>query len=259
MDQKYKELISQEFLNCLINTVKRLQKRGLYKEANNNPFQEFLLPKDAIFWSRFERSFSTSFGQRVIEVVSKYLALATGADEAATQRKVSYKISAKCLNSIDYHIQSLRSNRINRKPNWEEDLKSIEKNDENAINETGEGIFDLWFSRNGQDNYFSIKTVKPNIDQTAVAKADLMKVKSAYPSCNAYFGLYYNPYGDDRALYNFNPPFKIFDMHADPVVLIGKDYWETIGGEGAYQEILDIAESVSIQAKKIIDEYLSYL
>ena len=48
---------------------------------------------------------------------------------------------------------------------------------------------------------------------------------------------------------------RIFDMHEDPVVLIGKDYWDTIGKVGTYEEILKIAESVRKEARKIMDRY----
>lgn len=48
---------------------------------------------------------------------------------------------------------------------------------------------------------------------------------------------------------------RIFDMHKDPVVLIGKDYWDTIGNIGTYEEVLKIAESVRKEARKIMDRY----
>jgi len=35
-------------------------------------------------------------------------------------------------------------------------------------------ISDLWWFKDGINHYMSIKTVKPNIDQTAVAKQDLL-------------------------------------------------------------------------------------
>ena len=44
------------------------------------------------------------------------------------------------------------------------------------------------------DNYISLKTVKPNIDQTAVVKEDCLHLTIANPNCKTYFGLPYNPY-----------------------------------------------------------------
>ena len=254
MDIYYRDLIADEFLACITNTISRIQARANERQANNNPFQEILLPKEAIFWARFERSFSTSFGQRVVETISKYVVLANGAEAAETQKKINFFLSEKELTNIRNHIQNLRSKKLGRKPDWIEDLRSIqeeglEKNIPIEVN------FDLWYKRENKDTYISIKTVKPNIDQTVVAKEDMMKVKCAYPNSQVYFGLYYNPFGEERELYAHNPPSSIFDMHKDPVVLIGKDYWDTIGQPGTYEEILEIAESVREKARKIMDKY----
>jgi hypothetical protein len=101
----------------------------------------------------------------------------------------------------------------------------------------------------------SIKTVKPNIDQTAVAKQDLLRLKLAERECRVYFGLYYNPYGEDRMDYAHNPPMGIFNFHSDQSVLIGRDYWETLGGEGCYEEILEIAEDVGSETRAMIEEW----
>lgn len=68
-----------------------------------------------------------------------------------------------------------------------------------------------------------------NIDQTAVAKEDCLRLTLADPNCNAYFGLPYNPYGENKSDYAHTPPMGIFDFHHDPVVLIGKEMWDTIG------------------------------
>ena len=110
----------------------------------------------------------------------------------------------------------------------------------------------MWWRKDGIDNYVSLKTVKPNIDQTAVAKEDCLHLKIADPNCNAYFGLPYNPYGENREDYAFHPPMGIFDFRHDPVVLIGRDLWDTIGGKGCYDELLNIAAQVGMETQEII-------
>ena len=37
---------------------------------------------------------------------------------------------------------------------------------------------------------------------------------------------------------------RIFNFNTDPCVLIGKDYWDTLGGVGFYEEVLAIADQV---------------
>ena len=110
----------------------------------------------------------------------------------------------------------------------------------------------MWWKKDGIDNYISLKTVKPNIDQTVVAKEDCLFLSLANPSCNAYFGLPYNPYGETKSDYCFSPPMGIFDFHHDPIVLIGREMWDTIGGDGCYEEILSIAYEIGRETKEII-------
>ena len=85
-----------------------------------------------------------------------------------------------------------------------------------------------------------------------MAKKDLLTLTLADPDCHAYFGLYYNPYGENKLSYAHNPPMGIFDFRHDEVVLIGREYWDTLGGDGCYDEILDIAEAVGRETRRMI-------
>ena len=114
----------------------------------------------------------------------------------------------------------------------------------------------MWWNKDGVDNYISLKTVKPNIDQTTVAKEDCLYLAVNNPNCNVYFGLPYNPYGECKEDYAHNPPMGIFDFRHDPVVLIGKEMWDTIGGYGCYEELLDIAAEVGEETRRCIMERL---
>lgn len=113
-------------------------------------------------------------------------------------------------------------------------------------------ISDLWWKKGGIDHFISLKTVKPNIDQTAVAKEDCLHLSAAIPGCRTNFGLPYNPYGERREDYAFNPPMGIFDFRRDAVVLIGRELWDTLGGAGCYAELLQIAAAVGAETRRKI-------
>jgi len=249
MEKSNRVKIADEFENCIKRTITRLD-----NEETHRPFHRALLSDEALFWSRFERSFSTSFGQGVIERISCNVALAVEDTTANTQHKTTVNLSANQLSAIEEHINLLRYNNLGRLPHWDTDLQEIQKKAGTIAGELmpHRVISDLWWHRDGIDHYMSIKTVKPNIDQTAEAKRDLLKLKMNDPNCKVYFGLYYNPYGDNRIDYKWSPPMKVFDFHKDPVVLIGRDYWDTIGGTGCYQEILDIAKEVGVRTKELM-------
>lgn len=251
MEKEHRDAIAKEFETCIDNTITRLK-----GEDTHRPFHRALLSDAAIFWSRFERSFSSSFGQRVIEKVSKIVALAGGATKAENQRKTEVQLTHWQLSAIDAHIRALREGTLNRRPNWGMDLEHVKtmSGDLSAEKLAVTVTSDMWWVKGGIDHFMSIKTVKPNIDQTAQAKRDLLKLAVANSDSCVFFGLYYNPYGEDRANYNWTPPMGVFDFHKDPVVLIGRDYWETVGGVGTYDEIIQIAEKVGEKTRPRIEK-----
>jgi hypothetical protein len=249
MKKEYEEIVANEFLKCVKDTITRLDNAETHR-----PFHAALLSDDALFWSRFERSFSTSFGQRVIEQISRIAALAGGATDAANQKDTNVTLSDIQFSAIESHISSIREGRLGRAPNWNSDLSAVTVDSVNGNPVTTRVRSDLWWVKNGINHYMSIKTVKPNIDQTAEAKRDLLKLKLYDPNCQVYFGLYYNPYGEHRQDYMWNPPKGVFDFNNDPVVLIGKEYWDNLGGVGFYEEVLTIAEEVGVKTKLLVGQ-----
>lgn len=250
MNTKYKRLIENEFRNCVTNTIRRIQGEATYR-----PFHSALLSDEALFWSRFERSFSTSFGQRVIEELARIAALSNGATDARRQVETYVIMDTAYQKAISDHIQALRSGKRENFA-WNDALASIQAVEPTGVTTRIRIISDLWWKKDGVDNYISLKTVKPNIDQTAVAKEDCLHLTLARPGCHAYFGLPYNPYGEQKTDYAFNPPMGIFDFRHDPVVLIGREMWDTIGGDGCYDEILEIAHQVGQETKPAIERIM---
>lgn len=248
MQQRYSDAIAKEFLECITSTIRRLG-----NVESHRPFHTSLLSNDALFWSRFERSFSTSFGQRVIEKISRLAALSGGATDAGNQRPTIVNLTIGQLSAIDHHIALMRNGQLGRKANWLADLASVRDIPIVGPTSPHRVISDLWWVKDGIDHFMSIKTVKPNIDQTAEAKRDLLKLALHSPEARVYYGLYYNPYGMARSAYNHTPPMGIFDFHRDPVILIGKDYWETLGGVGFYEELLAICEEVGQETRGLLN------
>jgi hypothetical protein len=238
MNREQRNRISHEFKSCVERTIVRIN-----NDSGHRPFHAALLSEDALFWSKFERSFSTSFGQRVIEKISEIVAISGGATQTQTQRHTNITISTNKLSAIENHISTLRDASGNR-GNWNNDLAGINAVIDGPLTSEIRVISDLWWVKNGVNNYMSIKTVKPNIDQTAEAKKDLLKLKISDPTCNVYFGLYYNPYGENRDDYGWTPPMRLFDFTDDQCVLIGQEYWNTLGGVGSYEEVINIAMEV---------------
>ncbi len=248
MNTHYRELIADEFRNCVKGTITRV----LETEQTYRPFHTALLSEEAVFWSAFERSFSTSFGQRVIEEIARLVALSNGATYAKRQVETIVQIDVAYEAAIHEEMRLLRGRNRTLAYAWQPTLQRVLKARPTGDTVKIRVISDMWWYKNGVDNYISLKTVKPNIDQTAVAKEDCLHLTVADPNCNAYFGLPYNPYGECKEDYAHNPPMRIFDFRHDPVVLIGKEMWDTIGGDGCYEELLDIAAEVGAETRRTI-------
>lgn len=240
--------IEEELKRCVYETILRLT-----HEDTHRPFHKALLSETVLFWSRFERSFSTSFGQRVIEKISRAAVISGGATYAENQRATLISLSSAQLNAIEEHIASLRDRNSGKFADWKTDLEELANIQPSNDRQYLRVISDLWWKKDDLDHFMSIKTVKPNIDQTAEAKRDLLKLKLAYPNSKVYFGLYYNPFGEKREDYAWSPPKKIFNFNCDECVLIGKDYWDTLAYEGFYEELLAIAEKVGTETRLKIE------
>ena len=253
MNAKYQQVIANIFRSCVNDTITRV----LRNPPTYRPFHSALLPDEAIFYSSFERGFSTSFGQKVIEQVAYLVALANGADEAQRQKESWLQLDVAYDYAISQHIQALRAQNADTPHDLDTAIAAIRSIKLNGQTKDIRVISDLWWKKDGIDHFISLKTAKPNIDQTAVAKEDCLRLSLALPNCRVYFGLPYNPYGESKDSYAFHPPMRIFDFHHDPVVLIDKELWNTIGGYGCYDELIAIAKDVGQDTKRIIQAKLA--
>lgn len=57
-----------------------------------------------------------------------------------------------------------------------------------------------------------------------------------------FYAMAYNPYGEKKE--DFNHSFVLNYMDFENQVIIGKDFWDLIGGSGTYEEVLDIYKEV---------------
>jgi hypothetical protein len=245
MDADTRKAIHAILLSCVERAIKRVK-----TDATFRPFHEALISPELVRASAFERSFSTSFGQGPMETIAELVAKSTG---ATTKR--GNVVTVTIPNSVDVAINDiiaeLRSNA--RKPAWDDEIKQLGGFAGRATI-TKNVRSDLWFAREGKEHFFSIKTVKPNMDQTEIAKRDLLTLKASDPNREVFFALYYNPGGPLRADYDWSFPFQFFDMVSDPCVLIGEDYWDFLGGTGTYHELLNIFGEVGDKTKKSLLE-----
>ncbi len=147
MEKEYKEKIKKEFVDCAQNTLTRV-KASLQKEdagGNHKPFHQSILIPEAILWSKFERSFSTSFGQRLVEEVSHLLALSHGVQSSKRKKSTYLVLDQAQSDAIEQHVQTIKEGKSNCL--WVDDLAAIKKTPKSGIEHNATIISDLWFKR----------------------------------------------------------------------------------------------------------------
>lgn len=245
MNKFTREQIISILQDCVDRAIQRVKNDKTYR-----PFHEALLTKKLVAASAFERSFSTSFGQGPIEKISQVLALANGA-ESIRQKETLANVNKGAVDEIERILSSLRSGE--HSPDWDKEVLKVQafKKGDYVVRRI---ISDLWIKKNNIEIFISIKTVKPNIDQTEIVKKDMLLLKAHTPESETYFALYYNPGGSTRMDYNWSVPSKIFNMKKDKCVMIGPEYWNFVGGAGAYNSLLEIFEKVGADTRAQLEK-----
>lgn len=242
--------------------VSKMMERIIDKRINKEPFKEEdieranpfgfrLVPIEIWKSSKFERSFVTSLGQAVFEQVAKIIAEGTGA-YAENQHDENLTINTWRQEKIDELIKSHRSSE--KTPCWEEEVSEILSLSNNKYEDL-KVKFDLYIRRaDGKEEFYSLKTVKPNLDQTEIAKRDMLYTKACKESSEVYFALPFNPAGegnDYRKVHSI--PYKIFDMDNDESVLIGAEFWNKVGQDpNTFNELIEVFEKVGQKYSNII-------
>ncbi|AXU29707.1 TPA: TdeIII family type II restriction endonuclease [Clostridioides difficile] len=228
---------------------------------NTNPFGYRLVPVEVWKGSKFERSFVTSLGQGIFEQVAKIIAEGTGA-KAINQHTETVKLNTWQVEQIEKVLKNQRSQKgrkqVTTVKTIKEELEIIKNLDIDRYEEKNI-LFDLYIERsNGNKEYYSLKTVKPNLDQTEKAKRDILIKMTAEDNSEAFFALPYNPAGEGQVYKSVHPiPYKLFDIERDENVLIGKELWNKIGqSEKTYDELISIFEKVGeVYIQRIRKEY----
>jgi len=222
-----------------------------------SPFNSALVPKEIWIASKFERSFVTMMGQyiyeKIVEIIGKY---SWGFSERNhhTRAFIYQEQITKIQNILSTLQHPNRNNNVG--PNWTtecEDILSITSGNKTNI----EVISDIYLLNAAENKqaFLELKAPKPNADQTKESKDKMFKLfcvnrESPYETY-IYFALPYNPYLT-RDRYNWPHPKRYFDMCNSPVVIMGKELWDFVGGEGTYEELVGLFQDIGIQTKQNI-------
>ncbi|KPK90388.1 restriction endonuclease [bacterium SM23_31] len=252
--------LTRDQIKIVENTIKeslRKKYKSYKRETINMPFHYRLLGRDRMAVFSFIHSLNTTFGTSIFEPVAETL---SSLNFTVAQKKyvVGDTISEQAQNEIQHIMNDLT---IGHSPNKVNEIERIRKVcNKGTINKLKTIKVDLYVkSKDGTVHLFDLKTVKPNIGDFKYFKRTLLEwiaiFLSKNPNANvhSYIAIPYNPYEPK--------PYERWTLKGmldlDNELKVAGEFWDFLGGDGAYSELLDCFESVGIELRPEIDEYFS--
>jgi len=220
------------------------------RETTSLPFLARLIQdSEKIAAYSFIHSLATMLGMSIYEDVSVIIASET-AEEAFRNYGVGGVISKAQKAVIADIISKLRNGerKVDIRREIEEVLAASAENGE--FQKSG-NIADFYMKRNGIEYYFEIKTVKPNIDVFEKSKTKLLEwVARKRKYINVYLAFPYNPY-HPKPYHRFT---EVGMMDPPNDFLVGDEYWDLIGGENTFPELLETFDEVGKEFKEKLNK-----
>ncbi|MFO7790410.1 MAG: TdeIII family type II restriction endonuclease [Bacteroidales bacterium] len=226
----------------------KLKKYG--RETTSMPFLARLIQdNEKIAAYSFIHSMATTLGMSIYEDVSLIIASETS-DEFFKSYGVGGAISRKQKTVINKIIRELRNG--DRKANIKKEISEvIAASPSGGQFQKSGNIADFYMRRGAQEYFIEIKTVKPNIDVFEKSKTKLLEwVARKRKPINVFLAFPYNPYYPEP--YSRFTEVGMIDHPND--FLIGEEYWDLLGGENTFPDLLDVFDKVGKQFKRKLED-----
>ncbi len=219
------------------------------------PFHHRLLGKDRMALYSFIHSLNTAFGTAIFEPVAEILAGARFA-KAQSQYAVGNEISEVAENEISRIIADLTMGKLPDKYKEIEKIRGVCQ--EGRMIALKPGKVDLCLQDyDGSIFLFDLKTAKPHIENFKSFKRKLLQwcaiIFAENPGCDVHslIAIPYNPY--EPAPYERWTLQGMLDLKHE--LKVADEFWDFLGGDGAYQDLLGCFESAGIALSPEIDHY----
>lgn len=220
------------------------------------PFHTRLLGKDRLALYSFIHSLNTNFGTTIFEPVAISLA-SSRFKVAKKQTKSGTQISEKAQYEIQKIMDNLTAAHI--KPNKHNEIEKIrdvcQSGELRTVKPTKVDVY--LEDYDGEIFLIDIKTAKPNKGGFKEFKRTLLEwtatVLTEEPNAtvNTLIAIPYNPYAPKP--YSRWTMAGMLDLEQE--LKVAEEFWDFLGGEGAYNDLLNCFERVGIELRKEIDDY----
>ena len=207
------------------------------------PFHRLFFDEVALVAFKQERSLVTKMGQRLYPDLAKCIAQ-EHYSQVNLEQEIRGRLNKATVNAIEEIVRELRAGQ--RQPNRAREVEEIIRASSIKGDEEIEVrlIADLYIGDFHKGPFFAeIKTPVPNLDICAQTKHKILTFIALFHEGQpqSWLGFPYNPFLT-RASYRHSFTKKIMDLQND--VLIAEEFWDEIGGEGTFDQMLAIIEGV---------------
>lgn len=245
----------QKVTDLLRRKIREKLKRYDKRETRSMPFHFRLLGKDRMAVYSFIASINTSIGQSIFEQIAKMIAEAHFLEAATQFDGLNDKISSDAQRVIQDILDNLTTQTtISDKVQETRDILKVAQHGR-MIKQKRPKV-DLYVkSRDGIEYYFDLKTVKPNSGDFEKFKRTLLEwiairgTVDPTAQIKTFLALPYNP--NEPEPYDRWTMKGIFDVEHE--LMVGKEFWDFLGGEETYEDLLAIFENVGIELKQEIE------
>jgi len=251
-------MTDQENTELVLKGCIRQKFQNYHPEPAYMPFHTRLLGKDRLALYSFIHSLNTNFGTSIFEPVALKLA-STKFKSAESQATAGTQISSEAHLVIQNIMDKLSTAEIS--PNKPDEINAIR-----SVCQLGEmksvkpTKVDVKIVDHDDTIYlFDIKTAKPNAGGFKEFKRTLLEWVATTLAVNpeakiqSLIAIPYNPYEPNpysrwtmRGMLDLSNELKVAD-----------EFWDFLGGEGAYNDLLDVFERIGIELRPEIDAYFA--
>ncbi len=225
------------------------------------PFHAAIIPAEILRINQFERGFSTSLGTTFEECAR--LVARQHHRQASRGYDIQGEASRAATQEIDRQVAVFEhaTERGAEKPSLDEMVAAVldaRRTDDLELRTARADLFVL--ARDGAQFLFEMKSPKPNRGQCLEVIQRLLRFHllrgGARPKVSAYFAMAYNPYGPTRADYRWS--FARNYLPFEQATLIGREFWELVGGPTTYDSLLAIYQEVGREKTKYMIDALAF-
>jgi hypothetical protein len=245
-------------VEALLRHALRNKFQSYNPEPASMPFHTRLLGNERMALFSFIHSLNTNFGTTIFEPVAKEMALAHFSS-SELQQVAGTQLSSEAQRVIQDIMDGLNTASV--LPNKQSEVDAIrsvcQSGEMRTVKPTKVDIKVV--DCNGSIFLIDIKTAKPNAGEFKGFKRTLLEWVAVTLAINpsaqvqTFIAIPYNPY--EPKPYSRWTMRGMLDLQEE--LKVADEFWDFLGGEGAYLQLLDIFERIGIELRPEIDRYFS--